>query len=187
MITAPDGTIDVDGRSRPLGGPADQQHVLSLRQKAAVVMVGAGTATAENYGPPSRTDLRIGVVTLSCNLDFSTPLFTSGAGFVITTHNAPPVPVDSIRAGTTHIDFADIIQQLPHGIIHVEGGPQLNAALLDADVVDALNITFSPSLGGTRGPSLSRAPHAERTFSLTHMHSRDGCVFARYERARNEN
>ncbi len=187
MITTPDGAIDVNGRSRPLGGPADQQHLLALRQSAAVVMVGAGTARAENYGPPSRTDLRIGVVTTSCDLDFTSPLFTSGAGFVITTVGAPAVPVDSIRAGTTHIDFADIIQQLPHGIVHVEGGPQLNAALLDADMVDALNITFSPSLGGTRGPSLSRAPHAERAFSLTHTHSRDGCVFTRYERLRKKN
>lgn len=183
MITTPDGAIDVDGRSRPLGGPADQARLLYLRSRAAVVMVGAGTARLENYGPPSAPGLRIGVVTLSCALDFSSPLFSSGAGFIITTTDAPAVPVDSIRAGVGSINFADIVQQLPHGIIHVKGGPQLNGSLFDADLVDAINLTFSPKLLGCRGSSLSQAPHTRREFSLASVESRDNFVFARYERA----
>lgn len=182
MISTPDGAIDVNGRSRPLGGPADQAHLLALRQQAAIVLVGAGTARLENYGPPSKSGLRIGVVTQSCALDFSTPLFTSGAGFIVTTTTAPDVPVDSVRAGIDAIDFATVVQQLPDGMIHVEGGPQLNAALLDADVVDAINVTFSPKLTGTRGPSLSRAPHVLRRFTLVTSEVRNNFVFARYER-----
>lgn len=183
MITTPDGAIDEHGRSRPLGGPADQQRLIQLRSTASVVMVGAGTARAENYGPPSRADLRIGVVTLSCALDFTSALFTSGAGFVITTTNAPPVPVDSARAGTDTIDFKTVLTQLPDGIVHVEGGPQLNAALFDADLVDAINLTFSPHLIGSRGPGLSMAPHVSRRFALASQQLLDGFVFARYERA----
>lgn len=182
MITTPDGAIDLNGRSGALGGPADQARLVALRQQASVVLVGAGTAQAENYGPPSTQGLRIGVVTRSCNIDFSTPLFTSGAGFVVTTTSAPEVPVDSIRAGKESIDFAAIIAQLPDGIIHVEGGPQLNAALLDADVVDAINVTISPTLLGTRGPSLSKAPHSLRQFTLARVETRENFVFARYER-----
>ena len=182
MISTPDGAIDVDGRSRSLGGPADQAHLLALRQQAVVVVVGAGTARIENYGPPSKSGLRIGVVTQSCALDFSTPLFASGAGFIVTTTTAPDVPVNSIRAGTTTIDFAVVIDQLPEGIIHVEGGPQLNASLLDADVVDAINLTFSPKLTGGRGPSLSLAPHALRRFTLAATEVHDNFVFARYEK-----
>lgn len=182
MITTPDGAIEVNGRSRPLGGPADQAHLVSLRERASVVLVGAGTARGESYGPPSKPGLRIGVVTLSCDMDFASPLFASGAGFIVTTTSAPDVPVNSVRAGDTAINFADVVSQLPDGVIHVEGGPQLNAALLDAGLVDAINLTFSPKLTGTRGPSLAQAPHSLRRFSLTSTDVRDNFVFARYER-----
>ena len=182
MITTPDGAIDIEGRSGPLGGPADQQRLRELRRSAGVVLVGAGTAVAENYGPPSRTDLRIGVVTKKCALNFSNPLFTSGAGFIVTTSTAPAVPVDSVRAGTTDINFHEVLQHLPDGIVHVEGGPTLNGALLDADVVDAINLTVSPHLVGIRGPSLSLAPHHARRFSLAHVERVDNFVFLRYEK-----
>lgn len=185
MITTVDGTIDVSGRSGPLGGPADQQRLALLRRHASVILVGAGTAKAENYGPPSRTDLRIGVVTKSCNLDFTSPLFTSGSGFVVTTLDAPAVPVDSIRAGETDIDFARIIEKLPDGIIHVEGGPTLNAALCDADVVDALNLTIAPHLVGSRGDGLTAAPHTPQHFELATTELKEGFVFLRYERRKN--
>ena len=183
MITTVDGAIDVNGKSGPLGGPADQRRLLELRDRASVVLVGAGTARAENYGPPRKANLRIGVVTKSCNLDFSAPLFASGSGFVVTTDSSPKVPVDSIRGGTQEIDFATVLQQLPDGIVHVEGGPTLNAALLDADVVDAINLTVSPHLVGIRGPSLSLAPHAARKFSLVEARRIDNFVFLRYEKS----
>lgn len=182
MITTPDGAIDVDGRSGPLGGPADQQRLADLRRQASVVVVGAGTVMAENYGAPSRADLRIGVVSKKCALDFSTPLFASGAGFVITTTTAPHVPVDSVRAGTADIDFSAVLRQLPDGLVHVEGGPTLNAALLEADVVDAINLTVSPHLVGVRGPSFTSAPHAMRRFTLTQVDLVENFVFLRYEK-----
>jgi riboflavin biosynthesis pyrimidine reductase len=184
MITTVDGAIDVNGRSGPLGGPPDQQRLAQLRRQADVILVGAGTAKAENYQPPSRPDLRIGVVTQSCNLDFTTALFTSGAGFIVTTNTAPFVPVDSVRAGESVIDFAGILDQLPEGIIHVEGGPMLNAALCDADVVDALNLTIAPHLVGVRGNGLTTAPHAPQHFELIHTQWVEGFVFVRYERTR---
>ena len=182
MISTPDGEIDVNGRSGPLGGPADQQRLIGLRAQAAVVLVGAGTAKGEGYGPPSKQGLRIGVVTKSCAIDFDTPLFTSGAGFVVTSTSAPTVPVDSIRAGETEVDLLGVLQQLPAGLIHVEGGPTLNAALLNADLVDAINLTVSPRIGGRRGPSLSYAPHALRAFTLSNVETNGDFVFVRYER-----
>lgn len=182
MITTPDGAIDVNGRSGPLGGPADQKRLIGLRQQAAVVLVGAGTARGEGYGAPSKQGLRIGIVTRSCDMDFTSPLFTSGSGFIVTTTDAPVVPVDSIRAGVGTIDFAAVIAQLPEGMIHVEGGPQLNAALFSAGVVDAINLTWSPRLIGSRGPSISAAPHALQNFLLTSLSTEEAFVFARYER-----
>ena len=182
MISTPDGEIDVNGRSGPLGGPADQKRLIALRSQAAVVLVGAGTAKGEGYGPPSKQGLRIGVVTQSCNVDFTTPLFSSGAGFIVTSHDAPDVPVDSVRAGNGTVDLREIIQQLPAGVVHVEGGPMLNGALFDADLVDAINLTWSPRIGGRRAPSLSVAPHALRRFALTNVETNGDLVFVRYER-----
>jgi riboflavin biosynthesis pyrimidine reductase len=109
-------------------------------------------------------------------------LFTSGSGFVVTTLGSPVVPVDSIRAGQSDIDFAHIVEQLPEGIIHVEGGPMLNAALCNADVVDALNLTIAPHLVGSRGNGLTTAPHAPQHFDLVDTELVDGFVFLRYER-----
>jgi riboflavin biosynthesis pyrimidine reductase len=182
MISTPDGVIDVNGRSRPLGGPADQARLIALRGAASVVLVGAGTARTENYGPPSKPGLRIAVVTKTCALDFSSPLFSSGAGLVATTVNAPALSVDSVRAGETDVDMAGIIAQLPHGVVHVEGGPMLNAALFDADCVDAINLTMSPRLGGFRAPSLSQAPHALRHFTCVSLTTDSDFIFARYEK-----
>ena len=182
MITTPDGAIDIDGKSGPLGGPADQERLATLRRQASVVLVGAGTVLAENYGPPSRKDLRIGVVTKRCAMNFSSPLFASGQGFIVTTTTAPDVPVDSVRAGQQEIDFRAIIDHMPDGIVHVEGGPTLNGALLAADLVDAINLTVSPHLIGQRGDALSLAPHPLRTFSLASTEIVDNFVFLRYER-----
>ena len=182
MITTPDGAIDVEGRSGPLGGPADQARLKSLRARASVVLVGAGTVRAENYGPPSQPGLQIVVVTNSADLDFSSALFTSGAGIIATHHAAPEVPVASVRAGTDTVDVAGIIQQLPHGIVHVEGGPMLNATLLNADLVDAINLTFSPRISGARGVSFSQAPHTLRAFTQISVETHDDFVFVRYER-----
>lgn len=185
MISTPDGVVDVDGRSGPLGGPADQARLAELREAADIVLVGAGTVRAEKYGPPSRRELRIAVVTRSCSLDFSAPLFTSGSGLVVTTLDAPEVPVESVRAGTGEVDLAEVIERLDAALVHVEGGPQLNAALLEADLVDAVNLTVSPMLFGTAGGSWTAAPHASREFTLVWTQEREGLLFARWERVRN--
>lgn len=184
MISTPDGVVDVDGRSGPLGGPADQARLAELRRNADVVLVGAGTVRAENYGPPSKAGLRIAVVTRTCALDFASPLFASGAGLIVTTRDAPDVPVESIRAGTGEVDLAGAIEQLGAGIVHVEGGPQLNGALMDADLVDAINLTIAPRLFGAAGGSWTAPPHATRRFVLTWTDERDGLLFARWERLR---
>jgi riboflavin biosynthesis pyrimidine reductase len=101
---------------------------------------------------------------------------------VATTISAPALTVDSVRAGETNVDMAGIIAQLPHGIVHVEGGPMLNAALFDADCVDAINLTMSPRLGGFRGTSISQAPHTLRNFKCVSLTTDGDFVFARYEK-----
>ena len=54
MVTALDGAVAVDGVSGGLGGEGDRAAFRSLRSLADVVVVGAGTAMAEDYGPVVR-------------------------------------------------------------------------------------------------------------------------------------
>src|SRR5207237_703238 len=90
MISSLDGAIAVNGRSGLLGGAGDRQVFHVLRSLADVILVGAGTARAERYGParidPEIQERRrargqtavppIAVVTRSCHLDWSAPFFT---------------------------------------------------------------------------------------------------------------
>src|SRR6266702_4430564 len=55
FISSIDGAATVDGSSGALGGPADHAVFPLLRDLADVILVGAGTVRAENYGG-ARTD-----------------------------------------------------------------------------------------------------------------------------------
>jgi riboflavin biosynthesis pyrimidine reductase len=51
LITTMDGVVDLGGVSGGLGGPVDKELFVAMRAQSDAVMVGVGTATAENYGP----------------------------------------------------------------------------------------------------------------------------------------
>ena len=187
MITTPDGATSQDGRSAPLGGPADQVMLRAWRSACGVILVGAGTVRAEGYGLPSRQDLRVAVVTRTCEIDPSLPLFASGRGFLVTAEDAPPTPLETLRAGTGTVDLgravAELASRTDNGVIHVEGGPSLNGSLLDLGLVSAINLTFSHRIVGPhQGDPISRMSDGPRRFSLVDAASADGFVFARYER-----
>ncbi len=102
MVHSIDGSTVVEGNSRALGSPGDLAVLLGLRALADVIIVGSSTVTIDDYGPPSKPGLRVGVVTRSANIDAAKPLFTSGSGFLITTETAAtPAGVECVRAGTT--------------------------------------------------------------------------------------
>src|SRR4051812_3064961 len=50
FIATLDGRAALDGSTRPLGGPADLEMLLSLRAVADAVLIGPGTVRAEGYG-----------------------------------------------------------------------------------------------------------------------------------------
>ncbi len=184
MVTTPDAWTEVDGRSAPLGGPEDQEMFLAWRRDSDLVLVGAGTVRAEGYGPPSRSGLRVAVVSASADVDPRSPLFASGAGLLLTTLDAPPVDVETLRAGIGSVDLALGLGMLGELIIQVEGGPRLNASLLATDLVDAVNISLSPILTGADGRSWVDGPTPPRGFALEMLARAGGQVFARYSRLR---
>lgn len=162
MVASIDGSTVVAGTSAGLSSPTDAAVLSRLRALADVIVVGAGTVRDEGYGPPRKPGQRIGVVTRSGNVDLSLPLFTSGAGFLITTDDSTfdTTGVEVIRAGTGTVDFAAALELLRRlapvcGVVQAEGGAILNGALLDADLIDEINLTTSPAAVGGAGPRLA--------------------------------
>jgi riboflavin biosynthesis pyrimidine reductase len=195
MIASLDGAIAVDGMSGPLGNPNDLEVLLTLRDLADVVLVGAGTARGEGYGPPRKPGLRIGVVTNSGSVDLDTPLFTSGSGFLIAPEaaNVDQSRVDVLRAGDDRVDLeralATITSIVPGArFAQVEGGPTLNGALVGADLVDELDLTLSPRIAGSDGARVTRgAPAVDRRFDVAHLLiDEESFVFGRWVRRRQE-
>lgn len=193
MIASLDGAIAVDGTSGALGNANDRQVLLTLRELADVIVVGAGTARGEGYGPPAKPGLRVGVVTNSGSVDLATPLFESGAGFVIAPESAAVDgdAVDVLRAGAERVDLSMAIDRL-HTVVpgvravQAEGGPTLNAALLEADLIDELDLTLSPRLVGGDSSRVTRGAAAvDARFALAHLLADDeGFVFGRWLRDR---
>lgn len=187
MVSSLDGAIAVEGRSGGLSSPADTSMLLALRDTADVVLVGAATVRAEGYGPPRRTALRIAVVTTGrTELDFDAPLFASGAGLLIAPEGCGPFPVPTIHAGSDgRVDLDRAVRALGARSIHVEGGPRLNAALAEADLIDELNLTLSPSIvGGSSARIVDGAAAVPHRFILDQVVQEDDFLFLRYVRRR---
>lgn len=185
MVASLDGTTVVDQGSRMLSSPCDLEVLLTLRDMADVLIVGASTVRVERYGPPRKAGQRVGVVTRSGDVPTDTRLFTSGSGFLIMPDNAPAVDVPSIRAGVDHVDLAAALAQIDADFIQAEGGPLLNAALAEADLIDELNLTISPQISGGGGSRLARgAEPLTHRMDLAHVCEDDGFLFTRYVRRR---
>nr|WP_308633274.1 pyrimidine reductase family protein [Nocardia neocaledoniensis] len=121
FVNSVDGSFTVDGVSAGLGTEADHRVFTLLRELAEVIVVGAGTVRAENYGgahpDPARrrahfqhgiggsadgTPPPIAVVTASARLDPAAKLFTDAevAPLIITTAHADADAVAALaRAG----------------------------------------------------------------------------------------
>lgn len=186
MVASIDGSTVFAGKSAGLSSDADRDVLLTLRSSADLIIVGAGTVRTEGYGIPRKYGQRIGVVSRTGRVDLDTPLFTSGAGFLILPQDAPPTSVDSVRAGVGELDLAAAIRALPGdpAFVQAEGGPSLNGALAACDLIDEINLTTSPQMIGGAGPRVtSDAPPLSHRFHLVHLLEDDGYLFSRYVRS----
>jgi riboflavin biosynthesis pyrimidine reductase len=184
MVSSIDGSTVIDSNSRSLSSKADQEVLLTLRELADVLIVGAATVRIEGYGPPRKSGQRVGVVSRRGDVDATSRLFTSGAGFLILPDDAPPTSVESVRAGTGDVDLAGALAQLDADFVQAEGGALLNGALAAADLIDELNLTISPQIAGGDGPRVTGgAAQLSRRMRLAHVLEDDGFLFTRYVRA----
>ena len=185
MVQSIDGSTIVGGTSLALSGPADRDVLLGLRKLADCVLVGAGTVRQEGYGPPSNSALKVGVVTATGRVDLSTRLFSTGAGFVVAPLDVPisPTSVRVVRAGHGRVNLEAALEQIEGNFVQLEGGPALNAAMFEADLVDEINLTMSPLIVGGGGKRLTHGgTDLLRKFTLEHVLEDDGFLFLRYVR-----
>ncbi|AZG48110.1 pyrimidine reductase family protein [Gordonia insulae] len=171
MVMSLDGAAVFRGRVGPLSSSADQRLFHALRAMADVILVGAGTARVEEYGPAVLDDElgalrtrqlgasatpapRMAVVTRSCSVPAKSLGHLPGVRpIVITTSTADTSPAtelaDVIVAGDVQIDFARVVDELrSRGLRRIlcEGGPTLLSALTEAGLVDELCLTLAPML-----------------------------------------
>lgn len=210
FVTSADGAAELRGRSDPLSGTADKQVFALLRDHAEVVLVGAGTARVEGYGPvettPDRQGWRrerglqpvppIAVVTGSLDLDLAAPLFQHDPRPLVLTSARAPADrrtafgkvADVVVAGEHSVDLAVALDALAErGLRRVlcEGGPQLFGHLLAADRLDELCLTVSPLLAGPGHTGIVRGLPLPRPMPLRvgHLLEDDGALFVRYVRS----
>ena len=191
MIASLDGSTARNGVSGGLGNDGDRAVFSALRRAADAILVGAATARAERYRAPRREGQRIGVVTSTGSVDRATDLFPSGAGFLVMPDDGPPAPngIEVLRAGVGKVDVGLAVRRLdevmdPPAFVQVEGGPRLNASLLDADCVDELNLSFAPMLvGGDGNRLIAGAAETDHRFEPAHLIADDdGYLFTRWVR-----
>jgi riboflavin biosynthesis pyrimidine reductase len=187
MIASADGRAAVDGRSAPLGGPADRAVFFELRASVDAVLAGTGTLRAEGYRrlvrKPERREQRVRrglepepvALVLSRSGDVpDVPLLADPEArpVVLTGDDAEPAAaLRRVRDG--------------HGVrsLLVEGGPGLNAGLLAAGVVDELFLTVSPLLTASADPLTivgAAGLEAPVPLELVWVLEEDGMLFLRY-------
>lgn len=137
MVASVDGATALAGRSGGLSGPADKEVFSALRSAADVILVAAGTARAEGYGPPRTPDRRraervergqapyprLALVSRSLDLDPGGDLFTQAPErpLVFTVASAPADRRDALA------EVADVVTLDRRG--GVAAGVDLGAAL----------------------------------------------------------
>ncbi|MEU0241160.1 pyrimidine reductase family protein [Nocardiopsis sp. NPDC006198] len=178
VASADGGAVGPSGRSRDLSSAPDRRLMGVLRGLCDVVLVGAGTARTEGYGPvrarKAWEGLRAGrartpaVAVVSRSLDLPEELLTEAPEdartLVLTTRGAPEerrrrvaryadvVVVDGASVTPAHV-VGELAARGMRRIL-TEGGPHLLGEFVAAGLLDELCLTLSPHLLGSGPPRI---------------------------------
>ncbi|ROP37400.1 pyrimidine reductase family protein [Saccharothrix texasensis] len=211
FVSSVDGAVSVAGRSAGLGNEADRAVFMLGRDLCDVVLVGAGTALVEGYQGIKAGEVRasrrarlglapvppIAVVTGRCSIEPTSALLTAATvpPIILTTRAAPRERRDALAAAgadvvvageqTVALDLA-LAALRERGLLRVdcEGGPKVFGALIDADLVDVLCVTFSPLLAGGDAGRISNGPlpPSPRSMELASVLHHDSALLLRYRK-----
>ena len=211
MVASADGAASIGGVTATLSSAIDRRLSMLLRTLADVILVGAGTVRAEDYGParPSTRwhQLRgdrpptppIAVISARLDLDPASRVFTAAPPhartIVLTTAQAPADRraalarhADLITAGEAAVDVKAAVRALAergYQRMLTEGGPHLLAQLAAAGLLDELCLTIAPLLtgpGAGRIVSGEESPAGPLALTLAHVLEDDGFLLCRYTR-----
>ncbi|MCB8932176.1 MAG: dihydrofolate reductase family protein [Fimbriimonadaceae bacterium] len=200
MVATIDGKTTTGTRDEPvmdLGSEVDHAAMRQVESAVDAVMIGANTLRST---PKLWYDARLQriVVTRSGRVDFAARFFTDAPSraVIATPVSAAllaPADVGLWRGGDEGVDFEALLRWLhvERGVntLLVEGGSDLNAALLTLDLVDELFLTIAPKIKlGAETPTIADgAPLARdqvRRFELAEHHRVGDELFVRYRRVK---
>jgi riboflavin biosynthesis pyrimidine reductase len=208
FVASLDGMVEVEGRSKPLGGESDHAAFMAMRAASDVILVGAGTVRQERYGPVRLgTDVQerrrargqsplpqLAIVSNQADLDGKARVFGGDTPPLLLTTTAAAerrvdlaAVADVVGCGDQWVDITLAVEKLRErnlGRILCEGGPTLLRSLLAADLLDEFCCTTAPCLVGMGHHSLvgDQALPDPISLQLTAVLEGDGMLLARYRR-----
>jgi riboflavin-specific deaminase-like protein len=205
MISTADGRATIKGRAGHIANQADYQLFHATRARMDAIMVGAETIRVESYGrainsPEARErreregrprDISTVVVSRRVSLPADVGLLRAPENTVIVLTPSEDGELPAEAAATVRYvreaDMAVGLRRLreEHGIraLVCEGGPNLNATLLPAGLVDELHLVYAPKLAGGEDPlTILSGPELDPPIELDliSLHESAGYLFARY-------
>ncbi|MBV7295338.1 dihydrofolate reductase family protein [Corynebacterium sp. TAE3-ERU12] len=198
-VTSLNGAGAIDGTSGALGNDTDSAIFTAIREEADVIIVGADTAVAEDYGTCSATPML--VLSRSLDLvDWAHSLDTTATNCpeIITTTphrdttqwriNKQKIENQGVTvtvlADTEPQNVLDEITRRGFHTIALEGGPTLYGLWLESGVVTEVFLTLAPVFVGNTA-SLIQFPNAEgvvEKLTLAALGVSDSHLFLRYQR-----
>jgi riboflavin biosynthesis pyrimidine reductase len=163
MVSTVDGAAQgPDGLTGTINNAVDKSVFHLLRADADVLVVGAGTVRAEDYGSP-------------------------GKPFVVIGSALPPqlegLPDVRLHPGGDDEALRGLVQDLrAEGLDRIlsEGGPTLLGGLLRAGLVDELCCTITPTIVGGSGKRIVDGPLVDVPLRLSSLVEQDGTLLARW-------
>ncbi|HCE60231.1 MAG TPA: hypothetical protein DER11_02170 [Janibacter terrae] len=179
FVTTLDGAATGgDGLSGTINSAPDHRGFAAMRRAADVLLIGAGTVRAEEYGPA-----RVPMVVVSRSAQLPETVRGSQGVVLATSSSCGATESGTVwLCGEDTVDPATVVERArssfgPH--VLCEGGPTLAAQLVAAGLVDELALSWTPRLvGGGRGehPRILDGADLDVQLSSRHLLEEDGTL-----------
>lgn len=189
MVATVDGAATgANGLTGTINNPIDKRVFQLLRRMADAIVVGAGTARAERYGPAVRPLVlvsRVGVVpaALSDAEPGSVLMATCEAAEGLEATRGSLGDDNVLVLGDDTVDLALLVDRLAErGMANLlcEGGPRLLDGLLAASLVDELCFTQVPALVGGQQSRITLGAPVEVPLELALLIESEGTLVGRW-------
>lgn len=191
MVSTVDGSATgPDGRSGSVNDAADRRVFDTLRGMADAILVGAGTARAEGYGPAA---VPIVVVSRSAQVPEGLREAAPGAVLMATVDGADGLGQARELLGAEHViatggavDLATLrgtLSERGMRVVLSEGGPSLLADLVAAGVLEEICMTLVPRMVGGEHPRICAGPDLDADLRLTTLLEEGGTLLGRWSLA----